>query len=108
MEMNTNLQNVYVSSWIGLINIHTLSQFNKSSNLTYMNWGFFNGDVSGGHCYSNIQTVSESNNHKSIYSTNKSDKSTHNRSEMENTVLQDGVDIDVMLLASTLHQYVNM
>ena len=35
--MNDNLHNGDVSSEISLINIHTLSQFNESSNLNDMN-----------------------------------------------------------------------
>ena len=47
-----------------------------------MNWCFKNVDVSGGNCYMNNHTSSESNNHKYIYSTNKFYNNTHNISEM--------------------------
>ena len=40
---------------------------------------FLNITVSGGHCYMNSHTVSENNNHNSIYTTNKSDESTHDK-----------------------------
>ena len=66
--------------------------------------GFKNGDVSGVHCYTNSQILSEANNHKFIYFTKKSNENTHNISYMKNTGLQAGVYIDVMLTASTLHQ----
>ena len=56
----------------------------------------------------NTHTLSEYNNHNSIYSTNKSDESFPNVSEVENTGLQDGVDFDVILPASTLRLYENM
>ena len=108
MDMNDNLQNGYVSSGIGLINSHTLPQCNKSINSNEMNWGVKMFNVSDGNCYKNIHTVYESKNHSSVYSTNKSDENTPNRSEIENTGLQNGVDIDVMLAASKLRQYVNM
>ena len=103
MEMNYNLHNVDVSSGIGLINSNTPPQFNESSNQDEMNWGVKNYNVSGGHCYTNSNTVSEAKNHNYIDSTNKSDENTLNRSEMENTGFQDGVDIDVMLPASTFN-----
>ena len=48
----------------------------------------------------NSHTVSEAKNHNFIYSTHKSDENNQNRSEMENTGLQDGVDIDIILTAS--------
>ena len=73
MDVNSNLQNGDNNCEIGLINIHTLPQCNKSSNLNETNWGFKNSDVSGGHCYVNSHTASEANNNKSIYSTKKSD-----------------------------------
>ena len=56
----------------------------------------------------NSHTLSESKNHKSIDYTKKSDENTHNISWMENTGLQDGVDIGVMLPEYTINQYTNM
>ena len=69
--MNAYLHNGDVSSRIGLINIHTISQFNEPSNLDEMNWGVENVDFSGGRFYINIHTLSEAKNHDSIYYTNK-------------------------------------
>ena len=73
-----------------------------------MNMGVENGDFNGGHWYMNIPTISEAKNHNSIYSTNKRDQIAPNRSEMENTGLQFGVDVYVMLPVSTLNQYYSM
>ena len=73
-----------------------------------MNWGVKNGDVRGGHCYTNSHTVSESNNHISIDSAKKSNENNHNISEIEDTGLQDGLGIDVMLPESTIHQCANI
>ena len=39
MDMDVNLHNGDMSSGIGLSNIHTLIQFNKSSNLDNINIG---------------------------------------------------------------------
>ena len=36
--------------WIGLINSHTLFQFNQSSYFNEMNWGVENEGISGGNC----------------------------------------------------------
>ena len=49
IDMNTNSQNVYVSSGIGLLNIHTLLRYNESSQLNEINIGVENVDVNGGH-----------------------------------------------------------
>ena len=73
-----------------------------------MNRGVKYGNVSGGHCYMNTHTKSEAKEQNLIDYTNRSDESTPNKSEMENTGLQDCVDIDVMLQASKIHQYPNM
>ena len=99
---------VYMSSGIGLINSHTISQFNKESDFNYMNWGVENGYVSSGNFYMNRHTLSEVDNHNYIYSRNKRDENSPKLSAMEDTGLQNGVDIDVIIPASTLHQYPNM
>ena len=70
-------------------------------------WVKKNGAVSGGHCYIISHTVSESKNHNP-YILEKRDENTHNIYEMENTGMKDGVEIDVMLHASTIHQYFNL
>ena len=70
--------------------------------------GCYNFDIIGDHFYMNSHTVSEANNPKYIYYTNKSDENTYNRYNTENTRINDGVDIDVMLPTSKLHQYENM
>ena len=72
---------------MGSLSIHTISQFNESINLNDTNMSVFNSDVNGGHCYMNIPTVLEANNHNYVYSINKIDKFDINISEMENTVL---------------------
>ena len=97
-----------MSSGIGLLNSHTLSQFNESSHLNKMNMGVENFDVNGGNCYMNIITVFEANNHNSIYSTKKIDEIYPYRSEIENTGLRDGVDIYAVIPLSTLNLYANM
>ena len=73
-----------------------------------MNWGVENGDFCGDHWYMNIHTIFEANNHNSIDDTKKRDENVPNLSEMENNWLQDGVEIDVMLPASKIHQYYDM
>ena len=72
-DMNANLYNGDVSSGIGLLNSHTLTQYKKSSNLNKINIGVRNGDVNGDHFYMNSSTGSESKNHSYIYSTSKKD-----------------------------------
>ena len=49
--MHSDLKNGDVSRVIGLINNHTLSQFNEPSYFNEMDWDVENGDVSGGHCF---------------------------------------------------------
>ena len=56
----------------------------------------------------NSHTVSESNNHSSVYSTDKRNENVTNLSQMENTGMQYGVDIQFMLPAYTLHKYANI
>ena len=46
-DMNDTLQNGDLSSGIGLLNIHTLPQYNESSDLNEMNMSVDNGDVNG-------------------------------------------------------------
>ena len=53
-------------------------------------------------------TLYEAKNHNSVYSTKKRSVNFPNVSEMEDSGLQDGVDIDDMLYQFTLHQYSNM
>ena len=53
----------------------------------------------------NSPTLFEEKNHNYIGYTNQRDVNVQNISEMNDTGLQDGVDIAVTLLASTLHQY---
>ena len=72
-----------------------------------MNWGVQNCDFSGGNCYLNSQTLSESKSNNNIDFTNKRDENSSNWSGMKNTGLQDGFDIDVLLPVWTLHQYSN-
>ena len=103
IKMNDNFQNGDVRSVIGLINSHTLPKSKEFRKFDEMNRGAKNVDVSGGHCYMNNHTKYESKEHNYIDFTEKSDESTPNRTETENTGLQEGVDIDVVLLASTLH-----
>ena len=83
-DKNTNLHNGDVSSGIGLLNLHTLPQYKKSSNLNETNMAVENGDVNGGHCYINSPTGYYSNNHNFIDSTTKRDEISPNISEMEN------------------------
>ena len=47
--------------------------FNESYYFNENDWGFENGDVSGGHCFMKIQTIYEAKNYNSIDSTNKRD-----------------------------------
>ena len=56
----------------------------------------------------NSHALYEAKNNNSIDCTKKRDVNVPNISEMEDTGLQDGVDIDAMLSASTLFQYSNM
>ena len=63
MDMNDNLQNLYVSSVISLIYRHTLPEYKDWSNLNDMNMGIENSNVNGDHYYMNSSTESESKNH---------------------------------------------
>ena len=56
----------------------------------------------------NSHTVYESNKLSSLYSENKIDENVTNVSEMEDNVLQDGVDIGDIFTASKILQYENM
>ena len=56
----------------------------------------------------NNHTISGANNNNTVYSTKKRDGNVPTISEIEDDGFQYGVDIDVMLPASTLHQYSNM
>ena len=73
-----------------------------------MDGGVENCDVSGGDCFMKIHTISESKNLSYIYYTNKRDGNVPNVSEMKDTGLQDGVDIDAMFYACKINQYFNM
>ena len=73
-----------------------------------MNRGVENCDVSGGHYFMNSHNISEAKKHNNIDSTNKWDENSPEVSEIENTGLQDGVEIDVMLPASTIHKQTNI
>ena len=69
--------------------------------------GVENGDLSSRFFLINHHTLSEVNNNNSIDSTKKRDGHFPNVSEIEDTGLKDGVDIDAMLSVSTNHQYSN-
>ena len=69
--MIKTLQNGDVSSVIGLLNSHTLPQYNESSQLNDMNMSVDNGDVNGCYFYINSSTGSDINNNSSIDYTNK-------------------------------------
>ena len=58
--------------------------------------------------FMNIDTPSEANNHNYIDYTKKWDGNFPNASEMGDTGLQGGVDIDDILYTSTLNKYANM
>ena len=73
-----------------------------------MNIGAENGYFNGVHCYMKSSTESESKNCNSTVFARKRDEIAPNRSKIENSGLQYGFEIDVMLPASTLHQYDNM
>ena len=55
--INDTLQNIDVSSGIGLLNGHTIPQDNESSNFNEMNMSVDNGDVNGAYCYINSSTI---------------------------------------------------
>ena len=55
-----------------------------------------------------IYTLSEAKNENYLNSTKKRGGHVPNVSEMKDTVLQDGVDIDAMLYSSTRHSYTNV
>ena len=73
-----------------------------------MDWGVENCDISCGNCFTNSHTIYEAKNQNFIDSTKKGNRNVSNLSEMEDTVLQGGVGIGVILTSSTLHQYFNM
>ena len=107
-DVNSNLHHGDISSGIGLLDSHTLSQDNESINLNDMNMSVENGDVNGDHFYINSSTRYESNNHNSIGYTNKRDSISTYMYLMVINVLPDGVGIDFMFPASTLNQCANM
>ena len=72
-----------------------------------MDGGVENVNVSSRFFKMNHHTLSEVNNNNSIDSTKKRDGHFPNVSEIEDTGLQDGVDVDAMLYVSTNHQYSN-
>ena len=102
--MNETLKNRYMSSVIGLLNIHNINQDNESSKPNEANMSVENGD----HCYMNSSTGSVINNHNSIDYTNKSMKFFTNRYLGSNNGLPDVVEIDYTLPASAIYQYVNI
>ena len=69
-----------------------------------MDRGVENVDLSGGHCFMNSHILSESKNQNFIDFTKKLDGNVPNVSEMEDTGLQDGAYIDVMLPAYKLNK----
>ena len=73
-----------------------------------MGWGVESGDVIGTHYFVNSHIIYKTKNQNSIYYTKKRDGNVTNVPEMEDTISHDGVDVDVMLPASKLHQYANM
>ena len=72
-----------------------------------MNMSVDNGDDNGDYCYMNSFTGYDINNHNSIDYTKERDEISTNIYLGKNGLL-DGVDIDNMLPASALNQYVNM
>ena len=60
--MNANRQNGDISSGIGLLDTHTITQDNESINFNEMNKNVENGDINGDYCYMNISAGSESKN----------------------------------------------
>ena len=107
-DINEILQNVYVSSQIGLLNIHTLPQANKSSKLNGMNMSVYNGDANGEFFHMNSFTGSVINNYNYNYYTEKRDEISTNIYLRENNEFPDGVYIDNMLPASSPNKYLNM
>ena len=71
IDMNETLHNGYVSSGIGLLNIHTPPRGNKSGKLNETNMSVDNGYVNGYYCYMNSYTESNIKNHNSIEYTKK-------------------------------------
>ena len=69
--MNETLHNVYVSSGIALLNIHSLTQANKSSKLDELNRSVENGGVNGDNFYTNGSTGCVINNHNYVDFKNK-------------------------------------
>ena len=59
IEMNYDLNNDGVSSVVGSIKIHTISQFNELSYFNGLYWCVENGDVSGGNIFMESHTLSE-------------------------------------------------
>ena len=96
--MNDNIQNVDVSSVIGLLKIHILRQDNKSSKLNIIIMGVEYSGVNGGYCRTNGSSGYESKNPNSIYYKNKINEISTNRYLMENIGLLDGVGIDLCCL----------
>ena len=108
IEMNCDSNNGGVSRGIGLINSYNLYQFNESSCFGSIYWDVESIDVSGGHFFMKSHTLSEAKNQTSIDSTNKRYGNVPNVYEMEDTGIQDKVDIGAISSSITIHQYSNI
>ena len=73
-DINETLQNGDVISGIGLLNSHTLPQYEESNEMNEINMSVDNGDVNGDYFYMNSSTGSVIKNHNLIDYTKKRDK----------------------------------
>ena len=73
-DMNETLQNTDASSEMFLLNIHTISQSNKSSKPNETNTSVYNFHFNGDYCYMNRFIVFVIKNHNSIHYTKKRNK----------------------------------
>ena len=83
--MNGDLKNGGMSCGNGFINSHSISKWNESIPLNYMDGDIENGDVSGGHCFMNTHTLSETKKRIYLDYTEKRHGNVSNVSEMEDT-----------------------
>ena len=102
--MNDTLQNGDVSSVIGLLKSHTLTQAKKSSKLNDINIIVDNVDDNGDYCYINSSTIYVINNHNSVDYTKKINKFSINIYLRGYNGLSGGVYIDDMLPAFASNQ----
>ena len=107
-DMNETLKNVDVTSLIGLVTCHNLSQANKSRKPNETNMSVKDGDVNTDYCYINGSSVSAINNHNFIGYTKKWNGISTKRFLSKNNGLPVCVYFDDILPEFAPHQYITI